>query len=477
MNIWVKSCVIAFIGLPALAFGDDCGKPPPQNTDFSSDFHKAILVITSASNQSSTSANVTVPIDDVPVAFGFKHDDQGKQDASSSMTISNAVHLIQREYSNKSAQILDICGYRMCTMLQNPGGAISSGALANVCNIAINGSDYSPISTTALQVQPSVMPYIFEEGQTSAKATLTVTNSAPGPIVLKLPEPTDFISIESSHHVTIPHDGSAQILLKLKRPMLSTGVVQQTLTFLAESDFHATASASVDLIPDKALLYPPAAIPCGRINPNATAMAFSDRKRGEGFDPKQSNDIGWRDVATGDADAAGHAGAEYHNNGGGDADALVGTSCTQLEATQTDALTTITIHPHLKATSGHCCGGFGPGGQAAANPEWKEEIILPGDVTRHHWTLSLSTNVSSEFPSRSCVFSVDNANEFAVPTRGSVVKNFQLVPGKHSLDLHCVSASDWASRPGAWDHHAEADEVEGLSLHAARSNTPAGPLR
>lgn len=450
---------------PGSGFGQACGTPPPANIQWSENFQKAVLKILSSSNQTNESGDLSAITEDGFLDFGFKSDNNTTQNARDQLSIQQAEQFVQEEYKNKSAQIIAECGYRMCTLAAQPSGIVATAGLANVCSVAFNNGEVPAISS-GLQSLPSAIPFIFRGGQKSTLYTAVLANNTQGSVTVIVPNHTDFVSVvsPSNHEIKIASSRYAMIKFRLLRPSLESGPVTQQLIFRDHDNLQAAATFTFTLVPDESDLYPPASIPCGSINPKLNAIAYSDDP---GRGPKSDTRDGWISIPAGDQSGLSSVAEDYTNNGNGHATAALDTSCTQLITTQTEVLTIMRIKPHLWAKAGHCCSGFGPGGEAAANPQWKTTITLPGNADKAHWHLTITPSISTAFPARTCSLQLDGGMPLTI--NSTPVPTFELTAGvPHLIEEQCTSSKPWGVRPGNWDTEGTVKEDVDLTLHATR---------
>jgi hypothetical protein len=472
-----KFCCVRVFALASLiltcsssVFAQSCGVPPPTNTQFSSNFQKAVLKILSSSSASSTSADLTAITEAAFVDFGFNSDQNTVVNARDQLTLQQAEQFVQQEYKNQTAQIIAECGYRMCTLGSQLNGTLAATGLANVCGAAIQSLELPASTSGGLSVQPMSVPYIFQPGQKVSIYNVTLTYTGPErEVIVDLPGQGDLVSVVSprTRSVTLLHNDVKTIKFRLTKPSSGSDAVTQQMVFRNHGNQQESSTVTVTLIPDKSYLNPPAIVPCGKVKPNLKAVAFSDDP---GRGPKTGTAVDWVQIPVGEA-GLGSTFEEYHLNGGGDATASLTSSCTELTATQTDAVTILRLRPSMHATAGHCCSGFGPGGEAAADPEWQTTVALAGDPSRQHWHFSTEYTIATNLPARVCAMVIDGHTSPLTLNSSTTIAN-ELSPGSHLVEVHCSSQAGWGSRPGNWNTIRTADEDLTLAIHASRINTP-----
>jgi hypothetical protein len=214
-----------------------------------------------------------------------------------------------------------------------------------------------------------------------------------------------------------------------------------------------------------------ASIPCGELNPNLMAEAYrDDRPSDSNSDPMSlSQNHAFATVQEGDGPPLSVANS-FPSNGGGAASAKLYTKCTRVvQGKKDDALTILNLLEILtanNATDQNSSGsGFGPGGEAASNPEWRTTLFLPGS-SHAQWKVDLIASLNSQFKSRSCSLSLDGQ-----PVKGT---SASATGGSHLLDFACVSATGSASHfpilgdRGGWGSTVTQSESVNLVVHATR---------
>ena len=260
--------------------------------------------------------------------------------------------------------------------------------------------------------------------------------------------------------VNIPRQVTAgtQIVI-LPRP---SGTRQIAVNFPGFSD-----SAVLEPLPPPIKpIVTPASMGCGTLTPNLSATAYSDRKQGEGFDPKTFAATGPIAVPTGDTPKLASTLSEYTNNGGGWASIWIDAACTPLQRDTTRLRSIVRFDMKESASSGHCCSGFGPGGSAKGEPKWTTIMSLPGEPTQK-WAFSLTTNAANSTPGMACSVFLDG-QPTNLSLTGTQTLPAPLTPGDHQLGLQCTENGQFVVRPGAWDSRNDAGTDITMIIDASR---------
>ena len=400
--------------------------------------------------------------------FGVTSTADDVKNAMQNTSIEQAQQFIQREYQNQSAQIVSECGYRICT-IASQGGSLAAAGLANICSAAFRFSGSQP-EQSALQAQPSTIPYIFGRNQTASIFNAFISYGGPGSVNVTVPTNTDLISVDSLfRNFTLNHDQGRTIKFHLKRPSAEACIVSQEMPFRVTNDVNTLAIFSLSLVHDGSCLQP-VSVSCGSVDPHLSVTAYSDQPSGQGFDPKKDAKNVWLAVPSGDTPGLASAYQEYLNNGGGNANAWLESSCSVLEAQSSSVRFLIQLKTHLQAQSGHCCGGSQPGGDAEGGPEWKTTITLPGDPINQKWNLQLTSTI---VPTSACTVEVDGnppiSTTLISPGPAQTSKWPPLSSGSHQLSAKCSSISI-SARPGNWDAVSKYDETITMSINVSRQD-------
>jgi len=211
--------------------------------------------------------------------------------------------------------------------------------------------------------------------------------------------------------------------------------------------------------PNHALEDRPISLACGSVNPHLIAVAISDQPV-ENLPPRTARDDTQKPVSVGPHPKASAVDENYRWNGGGAAAASLDTSCV-LKPNQLQ----IVISSHLYGLSGHCCSGFGPGGQAMAKPDWNLSFTLPKPPLGRRWKLVNSYKIGTDIPQqRKCAFGIDGVFRYLPLNRPSASSPATLNPGPHTIELNCTSDELFEVRPGTWDTSAYRNEEASLLL-------------
>lgn len=248
---------------------------------------------------------------------------------------------------------------------------------------------------------------------------------------------------------------------------LIVGVISVALTSAIYKAFMGTAEASVASMPVGASKdAPKTSLGCGNINPHMIATAYSDVDPNQGFPSKTVTIDSWVPVPEGPHSALASTGAEYTNNGHGSIGMSMDSMCAVLLGTQDSWTVILSFKTQTNAMSGHCCSGWGPGGDGVTAPEWNGQIELPGHDSDDVWDISIMLSTIEKGPSPTCNIQLDLQDK-SEPANQEVREAYMLKPGGHLFDVSCKEGRI-GSRPGNWDTAAQFNEGMNVFISGAR---------
>jgi hypothetical protein len=443
--------------IPLSAAAQDCGPNPELNVKWSESFQKATLHDACSSSDTQ--------VQGLGEDFYFSGGQKTSACSKDTLNENQSADYVQTEIASQGPAIVAACGYYACKLSNSANSLANISVIADVCSTALHSSKGIPFRD--FKIEPSFMPLVILKPTTMVKVFLT--NETNGILTFDKPNSTDgdiFAVAPAGPSFSIdPHHGK-WVTLKVDRPAVGDSPKQAEISFNLKNNVDSKASIHFALARSRDDFESPPSIGCGRLNPHMIATAYSDRARGQGFDPKTSENNGFAPVPTGQTLGFEHAGSEYTWNGHGSISISMDSSCTTLEPTQTHATSILAFSTTTTAVSGHCCSGFGPGGDGAANPEWIDQISLPGDAAHDMWRVQIVTLTSKQGQNPQCSLGVDGT-QAPINVGGQITSNLRLKPGSHQIAFSC-SAGRVGSRPGGWDNTATFNEKFNITVDANR---------
>jgi hypothetical protein len=439
-----KLCLlsIASLVLTITATGQQCGNPP-GGFHYSERFYRAEAKFYETTV--GVKQDVALPIDDLPIKGSMKGD--YKVTNWETLTVDQARSYIQQEHTDRGAQIVAECGYRLCTIAQTPG-SMNDAAIAvldEICKDALSPHDQS--DSNSITVSPTVSTVVFSS-QASQPRAITVFNHFPGTVNVNVSVDQgntngNYISLDQSSFA-LAVGQSKQLTATVTRPQ-SGLVVNPSIRFSLAADSKITAITKFTLYPEPELLLPNAVIEDGQLWPDAKIVLDIDNPTS----PFRAGHPGpYRFPVA-------NTGPQMCNPGGFDTCASATYRATINAPGSTSDRTSATMN--MVATVGGKCGRGSSGGGGGTNPTWQTTLSLPGMPDRHLWNLKVSTDIRHYNDSTgACTISV-GSNMNAVPIRGRISKTYTLSPGAFNFQISCTgmnpSASCYGHANGINEHY------------------------
>jgi hypothetical protein len=419
------------------AFAQSCGSDPNLQVRMDSSFYKAYQKLATSSTASNGGANVAVPIDGVPVAFGMQESDRATNSELQTLTDQEALTIVKSGIKQESAAIIAECGYRMC-MLAEQNSDAGTQAISQVCNLAIGTVQGN---ASPLTVSPQVVPIVFgssPQRTVSLKLQAAAVQGAQGALTVRLPDATDHLALsDQTQPVVIQMGDSVRLRVKASRP---TEVADEFLEFDVQGAANATASVHFKLVPSAVDLLPDASISCGTLWPEEYIDVNSDVSRT--FPTKRETKTRQDLTLAPGVSVNAEYDDNYASNGGGAARVDASAVCLEPQRGPDAATTLLNISGSILAVCGHPSGtGEQPGGGGALYPHWTSTLSLPGFPHDHRWdvTVDPTNGLAERQPGRiKCSINIDNGDTRDVSVGSHQALSFRdLTPGTHVLALDC----------------------------------------
>lgn len=407
--------------LPIVARGQSCGVQP-GSFQYSERFYQAEAKLYKST--SATTAGVDVVYDDLPIKGSFS----SKNSVSNyeSLTIEQAKSYIQQEHTDRGAQIIAECGYRLCTLANSPGSMnpIAISVLQEVCTQALTPRD---VSVGLLSASPRVSTTIFDKDEKTQTHDINVSNTSPGamPVKAVVDQGTaggTYVTVSGQSTFTIPPKSSRTVKIVVKRP--GTGkTITGSVKFVATADSTVSATTDFAIYADPSLLLPSANIPSGTLFPNASLYLDIDNPTS----PFTASQPGPYSVPV-------HQGPYMCNPGGFNdcAKAEYNASATSSGSSLDQTAAAF----RLDSTIGGTCGSGNNGGDGGINPRWQTVLSLPGLADRHKWHVKLSSDIRHY--KGSCTVSLASKIDAVKIDGVSSLDYADLPPGSYILETNCT---------------------------------------
>lgn len=423
-------CAALTLCFMSLAEGQSCGNSPGA-FQYSDRFYQAEAKLYESAAGFSSEASIIY--DDLPIKGSLSGNQSIKN--YESLTTEQARSYIQQEHSDRGAQIIAECGYRLCTLASVPNSLnqVAISVLGEVCTRSINPGD---ATIGMLAVSPRVSTTIFDTS-TSQTRKITIANTSPGAITVNavLDQGTiggTYLSILGPTSFTIPAKRDQTVQIRVKRPARGATVLS-SLKLTANADPKVTATTDFVIYSDPSLLLPPATILTGLLYPNAVIKLDEDNNTSP-FIATQPGpySLPLKYVPQG---------PQKCNPGGTDACAQA--SYTESMTSPPSTLDQVSAVFHLDSTIGGKCGRGNSGGDAGINPRWETTLSLPGLADRHRWNVKVSTDInhiSNPQSTASCTATLKTRIDILKSNGVSGVDYVGLLPGSYVFEASCTGS-------------------------------------